>query len=1047
MTDRPPFRIGSAVASEYDPGRRGVIICGPRIRRLSDTEYAVWRVQWADGGNNWHPWYELRPAPESPPDAFDLLKEGRFCGHRELQRNITFCQIAGNVGNLVYSMDATNIDFLPYQYKPVLTFLESPSNGILIADEVGLGKTIEAGLIWTELRARYDARRLVIVCPATLRDKWELELENKFGVATRQVDAEELLKELSVPKQQAASQGLICSIQGIRPPKQYDNPAVNSPRARLARFLEEPAGRNSVIDLLVVDEAHHLRNPRTQSARIGTLLRDASEHVVLLSATPVNNKEGDLFRLLRLVDPDTFSSVDVFPAVLAANEPLVRARHLVLARQSQPTKDTVIEALRLASQQSLLRGNRRLQGLIDSIDDESLGDPASRVELASRIDKTNILRHVVSRTRKRDVEELRVERTAYRPEVKMPPGGVEENFYRRVTTSIRRYATTKDVAAGFLLATPQRLMSSCMYAAAKAWSNDPSHDEVKQLTYEANGDEGDNGSVEPVRPLMQHIAADLKGFDYRPLRDEDTKFRVFANWLLKYMEEHPGDKVVVFAYFKATLDYLLERLDEHEVHSQVLHGGLAENKQSAIDRFRRSAATKILLTSEVASEGVDLQFSSCIVNYDLPWNPMRIEQRIGRVDRIGQASPRVLIVNMFYGDTIDDRIYTVLLDKLGIFERTIGGMEVILGEEVRELAGDLMRKELTKEQEEKRIAQTANAVAECRRQQDKLEEQAIHLVALEEYVLRQVKAAHDLKRRITSDDLKAYVGDYLDRHAGGLFTFRENPSEPSCVEIELPPKLRVRLTEYIRDKQLPGTSLTEGLPKRYVFSHKIAHPSQRRERITQFHPLVRFIGNQLKPGSDEFCALVALQLSAGHVGDKWPAGDYAFALRRWRFGGGRPVDELRTRAVLMNDEDELTADRSWKLVSAGKAHGVDWHFAKSDLNPDRVKAAIRRCQARLQEDYDHVRLDRRHANDDRIDLQVEILTRRADRQLARQQEVRQRHLEHGGRMGLVKAIEGRVRVMENRRNEAVERCELKREFTSHWEDMCAGVIRVVEQED
>ena len=1035
------MQIGDIVQLENDPSRRGVIAKGPRRRRLGNVEYDVWYVRWDDGTAGWQPEHQLRLAPTKPSDALELLEEGRFCGrHSELRRNVTFCQVAGNVRNLVYSMDATNIEFLPYQYKPVLTFLESPSNGILIADEVGLGKTIEAGLIWTELRARSDARRLVVICPAALCDKWVLELGNKFGVSARQVDANGLLKELDAPKYRAVeSQGLVCSIQGVRPPKQYDDPSVNAPAARLARFLEEQDGRNSIIDLLVVDEAHHLRNPETTSARIGTLLRDASSHVVLLSATPVNNKEDDLFNLLRLVDPDTFPVPEVFPAVLEANEPLVRARRLVMDGQSQPKE--IKELLRRASGYELLRGNRRLRGIIDSIDEESLADPSRRVELASRIDKTSLHRHVVSRTRKREVQELCVERKAYRPEVKMPVGGVEEEFYQTVTASIRRYAKGKDVGTGFLLVMPQRMMSSCMYAAARAWANKLSHNEVAQLADEADDGEGVE-SRESAQPLMEHIAADLIGFDYRPLRDADTKFKIFCGWLLKYMSEHPDDKVIVFSFFKATLEYLSERLAEHGVLTQVLHGGFAENKQSAIDRFRLSGDTKVLLTSEVASEGVDLQFSRCIANYDLPWNPMRIEQRIGRIDRIGQEASKVLIVNMVYGDTIDERIYTLLLEKIGIFERSIGGMEVILGE-LRDLEGALLRQELTEEEETKRIEQTEIAFANKRKQQDELEKQASHLVAFEDFVLRQVKEDHDLKRRITSHDLKVYARDYLDRHAEEPFEFREDPNEPLCVEIALPPKLRVDLAEYIRNERMPtGTRLTEGHLRRYVFSHKIEHPSQRRERINQFHPLIRFIGSRLKPSAEEFCPLVAFQLRSGQGENSWPAGDYAFALRRWRFGGGRPVDELRARSVRMGDRELLASDRSWNLVSAGKQHGVDWHGARIDVNRTWATEAIGRCQAKLDEDYERVHQDRKNSNDDRIDFQVKTLKRRAARQVARLHEVLRQHREHD-RKGLVRATEQRIRNTEVERNTEIAQRELKRQFVSHSEEMCAGVVRVI----
>ena len=1039
MTDLSPLGDGSAVQHEHDPSRWGVIVGKPRVRRLEDAKYLVWRVRWKDGAYSWHPEHELRSVTDAPPDAFDLLQEGRFCKHSELRRNVTFCQIAGNVGNMVYSMDATNIEFFPYQYKPVLTFLESPSNGILIADEVGLGKTIEAGLIWIELRARYDARRLVVVCPAVLRDKWELELGNKFGVSSRQVGVKGLLKELSTPSYRAGEpRGLICSIEGVRRFEDYKDAADDSPSARLARFLDGRDGRRSIIDLLIVDEAHHLRNPGTKSARIGTLLRDVSEHVVLLSATPVNNKEDDLFHLLRLVDPDTFSLPEVFPAVLAANEPLVHARRLVMDGQSQAKK--IVEALQQAERHDLLRGSRRLRRIMDSIDDQSLADPAHRVELANRIDRTNLLRHVVSRTRKREVEELRVERKAYCPRVAMPPGGVEEDFYRRVTTSIRRYALHKDVGAGFLLAMPQGQMSSCMYAAAKAWATDISDDEVTRLSDDARIGESDEPR-EPVRPLIEHIAADLKEFDYRLLRDADTKFTTFCDWLLKYMMDRPNDKVIVFSYFRGTLEYLSERLAEHRVLSQVLHGGLAETKQHVIDRFKHSNTKKVLLTSEVASEGVDLQFSRCIVNYDLPWNPMRIEQRIGRIDRIGQASPEILIVNMIYGDTIDERIYTVLLNKIGIFERSIGGMETILGDVVQELAGDLMRQEYTKEEEKERIDQAAIAIANHRKLQDELEEQAIHLVALEDYVLQQVKEAHDYKRRITSHDLKVYVGDYLDRHAEGPFDFRQDPNDPLRVEITLPPELRVRLEAYIRNERLSATGLTGGQPQPYVFSHKIAHPLQGIEPINPFHPFIRYIGNQLKLTSAEFCPLVAFRLFSDHIGGEWLPGDYAFSLCRWRFGGGRPVDELRARVRRVDDDECLAVDRSWELISAGKEHGMNWHSATIDVDRKRTSEIIDSCQAQLQEDYNNAYMDRKDGNDDRIDLQVRTVKRRADRKLIGLKEVLGQHRKHG-RETLVSATMGRIRAVEDRRNTDVARFEMNRAFMSRSEDMCVGVVRV-----
>ena len=176
-----------------------------------------------------------------------------------------------------------------------------------------------------------------------------------------------------------------------------------------------------VIDLLVIDEAHYLRNPETQSFLLGRLLREVSEHVILLSATPVNNKEKDLFTLLRLMDPETFSNEAVFPQVLAANEPLIRARNLALNRGVNGA--TIKQELKIAAgidnllQQTsdwypLLKENKQLRGLLNrDFSDQYLAEVANRVELANRIERVNLLSHVVNRTRKVEVQELKVVRS------------------------------------------------------------------------------------------------------------------------------------------------------------------------------------------------------------------------------------------------------------------------------------------------------------------------------------------------------------------------------------------------------------------------------------------------------------------------------------------------------------------------------------------------------------------------------------------------------------------------------------------------------------
>ena len=154
---------------------------------------------------------------------YGLVASGRYGRVADLRSAVTYHRLSGRLANLIYSLNTTNTQFLAYQFKPVLQFLESPCNGILIADEVGLGKTIEAGLIWTELRARVDAKRLLVICPAMLREKWKLELGERFGVHASIVDASELRENLQAVKANENKQfALIASLQGLRPPRGWN---------------------------------------------------------------------------------------------------------------------------------------------------------------------------------------------------------------------------------------------------------------------------------------------------------------------------------------------------------------------------------------------------------------------------------------------------------------------------------------------------------------------------------------------------------------------------------------------------------------------------------------------------------------------------------------------------------------------------------------------------------------------------------------------------------------------------------------------------------
>ena len=1023
-----------------DPGRRGRVVGQPRER----SDGRVFQVQWNDGSKSWTPEYALEAVDGPEGDVFKLLRKKRFGRVNDMRRNLTFIQLCGKLADVVYSMDTTNTEYLPYQYKPVLSFLESPSNGILIADEVGLGKTIEAGLIWTELRARYDARRLVVVCPAMLRDKWVLELDQKFGIEAMLLSAAELAEALKGSKNDMREgRAYVCSLQGLRPPPHWQQSDEVNGRIQLARLLDQLTETEPSIDLLVIDEAHYLRNPETRSAEIGRMLREVSEHVVLLSATPINNRDKDLYQLLHLIDQDFFSSSDQFPQILSANEPLLRARSLAL----DPDADAALihESLCDAQTHHLLAESRQLQDVLEmASDSDRLKETSNRVELANRIDRINLLSHVINRTRKRDVEEWRVVREPKSHFVELE--GLELEFYQKVTQSIRRYAWEQEVGDGFLLCPPQRQMSSCMYAAARSWADRSSYssDEVESLLFEDAGSiESPNGQV---RPLINHIANEvLPGLDIESLRENDAKFEGFKSALLHYLNAYPDDKLIVFSYFRATLNYLFERLSEIGIPSQVLHGGMAENKQVSIDRFRDSRDSRLLLTSEVASEGVDLQFCSLIVNYDLPWNPMKIEQRIGRIDRIGQRADKILIWNIGYANTIDERIYELLLEKLKIFEMALGGMEAVLGDHITSLTSELMSHQLTPEQERECIERTYIAVENTRRQQDELEAKASHLIAHGDYILNRVRAAHELKRRITDRDLKIYVKDYLDRYASG-FEFREVDDDPFVVNIRLPADIAVLLGEYVQSARLHGQSrLATGEPIRCRFHNKVDRPTPKLETISQFHPLVRFIGQDLRSRSEVFYPLIAAKVD--HQTCKGlNSGAYAFVAKRWTFTGLRTEEKIQVRAIHLSEPEKLLdPDQAWSLLNAIKVQGSDWLSAQAEVPVEQVEEAFDQCDIEVHKDYESIKRLRDNENQDRVSFQRNTVIRHRDRLLEGQRELLGRYRSEG-RYRLVPMTEGRIRAIERRYELQLERLRQQEEITSSVADVCYGIVQIEDLE-
>jgi len=974
MTDK--WTHGTPAFLKADPGQIG--ICTGRSRMHDDS--LMVQISFSNRPPSYVPEYEL-----SSPNLIGLIddgqqiKQGMFGRSSDLRRELTHIQLSGRLANLVYSMDTTNTDFYPYQYKPVLSFLESPSKALLIADEVGLGKTIEAGLIWTELRARFDARRLLIVCPKMLCSKWKKELKERFGIEGQIVNAAELLEELQNTTRESMpdARALITSLQGIRPPKGWQSDSYpTSPRGKLAKFLEASAGEDPIIDLTVIDEAHYLRNQKTSTYDAGHLLKGASEHLVLLSATPINLKNEDLFSLLNIVDPENFEYKEQFESILRSNTPLIEAKNSILNRETsvQAIKDVLL----YAQQNFRLRKSKQLQAIVESMSelkDENLNEQ-KRVEIADKLDRVNLLAKAVTRTTKAEATPNRVIRVAKYQNVQM--SNPESDFYHLVTESIRDYACDNAISDSFILATPQRMLSSCMYAAAKSWG--AISDDFEEFVYEDFGQEYEE---EPKSDFIAHLLDNINHqFNLQSLKDNDSKFNELLRIVKEYILEYPDQKVILFSYYRETLRYLHDRLNDEGIESHVLMGGMSKDKSEIIEDFKKSKS-KILLSTDVASEGVDLQFSRFLINYDLPWNPMKVEQRIGRIDRIGQKSESINIWNLVYEGTIDSRILSRLYERLELFKKSLGNIEAIIGEEIKSLTTNLLTGKLSPEEEQRRIDQTALALENRRNQEEQLERQASELIAHSGYILQKVHAAHDFSKRITEKDLLTYVQDYLNKYSQGHIFQQDNQNELKF-QIKLSPQIASIFDDFLRRKRsISATKLATGALIDCLFSNKAQKNPPGHEVLSQFHPLIKFISEEIKKNNEVPSGLICLKLSsnAKELKTVIHKGQYAFAIQKWSFEGIRTEEILKSRVINLQTHDLLGDEISQEIINAARISGHDWPEAANDLNIEPAIDTMVACELQLRNDFDTELVIKKAENEDRVNFQRDSIASYLDKKL------------------------------------------------------------------
>lgn len=467
-------------------------------------------------------------------------------------------------------LDEIAVEHYEHQIETALKALRDMRGRALLADEVGLGKTIEAGIIMKELILRGLVRSVMVLTPASLTEQWREELENKFHESFQVMETPAQWQEVAT-----AEQGRwIVSLDRAKLKHQSD--------AILAREY----------DLLVIDEAHKLKNRTTLAWQFVNQVR--KRYVLLLTATPVQNDLMELYSLITILAPGQLGTVRAF------------RRHFLEQADSRQPKNT--------------RSLRRL------LNDVMIRNRRSKV----------------------DIQFPKRQAAIYHLAMSEP----EWRLYADVTDYIRR--RFRDVDSNkhlrLTLVTLQRELSSSPQAVAST---------LRKMVQDRAHGENTRAELQRFLTLAESI----------PIGRKLTAVR-------ELLQRYPG-KFLIFTEYRQTLDTIVRHLQEWGIQAIGFHGGLSiEQKEAAVAAFKGDM--RVMVSTESGAEGRNLQFCHQLINYDLPWNPMRVEQRIGRLHRLGQEKD-VKIFNLSCNETIEAHVIELLARKIRMFELVIGELDLILG--------------------------------------------------------------------------------------------------------------------------------------------------------------------------------------------------------------------------------------------------------------------------------------------------------------------------------------------------------------------------------
>lgn len=706
-------------------------------------------------------WEDNREEPELEGDLmkdFDISEPFQraemhvFGTYKEYARKNTTFKIKNSNNNSISTLKASKTLFRPYQFRPLMKFLNSPYKRLLIADEVGLGKTIEAGHILLELKARRELRNVLIICSKSLQHKWKEELFNRFGLDFDIMkNGAELIDKLKVTRTGVKAIITYDTIRTRRQVRTDEEEKKDTDRKQPAqKFIEYLDETDIRLSMVICDEAHQLRNSDTLRYRGAEILLNRADAAIFLTATPVMLGTEDLYNQLHLLNNVTYYNREIFDNQLEENKPFIRALSELGNFVPFSEIDKNLCSAKVKTQYGSLYYHDEtveehfaeypvFQEIIKTLRNKK-EDNRTRAKLHYDLSSMSIINSIFSRTRKKEVT------TDLSQAVRKP-------HLHPIELTNREQMEFDSVIEEYI----------------------EEHSEINDWGEDVMTKGGALGLIQKKRQIASSVNAYLsdeadldEGIDVFE-DEEDTKF----NELVKIMNEvfkHGTRKLIVFALFRKTLKYLALRFKSIGIEPLMIYGDISD-RQQIINDFRTKPEYKILLSTEVGSEGLDMQFCNSMVNYDLPWNPMVVEQRIGRIDRFGQKSPVVNIYNMVVKDSIQEVIYERLLERIGIFHDSIGDMEAILDAECESkgcegikisqlysrLEKELYTQSLTKEEMQRKIEEVASAVEHEKENLKQLESGLTNSLTNDDYFKQEIERIVNNRAFVTEEELINYV--------------------------------------------------------------------------------------------------------------------------------------------------------------------------------------------------------------------------------------------------------------------------------------------------